>query len=416
MTSPELTSRILAQIDEEALVSMACDVISISSPTGAEMEMARYMQSAFSEMGLEVTWQEVEEGRANVIGSWLGSGSGKSLMFNGHTDTSYRGDEPHLTGIGYKPHPVIQDGMVFGLGIYNMKGALVCYTHALKALQAAGLRLSGDLHIAAVAGEIEKSQWGEEFSGSQFRGYGAGTHYLVNHGFCPDMCILGEPTDMKLVLGHFGSLWARVTTRGPFMHTGFSSGRQEENSIHRMRAVLDRIAAWIPQWEELAAYGGKKAVVNLGCVRGGQPWRASRLPERCDAFLDIRVPPTIGMAEAQRHFRGVVSRIRSEYPEFGIECEFFVTAPGAEIDPGHELVSTIEACHSQVLGTPPERDTVIWSSDASVLTRYGIETINYGPSSGLRKADGEKVAIDTLLNVTRVYALVAAAICGAEAA
>jgi acetylornithine deacetylase/succinyl-diaminopimelate desuccinylase-like protein len=55
---------------------------------------------------------------------------------------------------------------------------------------------------------------------------------------------------------------------------------------------------------------------------------------------------------------------------------------------------------------------VVWCSDASVLTRYGIETVNYGPSSGPRDAEGEKVRIKTLVDVTKIYALVIAEICG----
>ena len=54
-----------------------------------------------------------------------------------------------------RPYPaVIRDGMIYGLGIYNMKGALVCYTHALGALQKAGVKLDGDIILAAVVGEI----------------------------------------------------------------------------------------------------------------------------------------------------------------------------------------------------------------------------------------------------------------------
>jgi len=40
-----------------------------------------------------------------------------------------------------------------------MKGALVCYTHAVNALHRAGVKLKGDVILAAVAGEIEKTQW-----------------------------------------------------------------------------------------------------------------------------------------------------------------------------------------------------------------------------------------------------------------
>ncbi len=67
------------------------------------------------------------------------AGGGKNLMFNGHMDTSNTGREDFLTGIGYKPHAVVKNGIIYGLGIYNMKGALVCYTHAVKALQRAGV-------------------------------------------------------------------------------------------------------------------------------------------------------------------------------------------------------------------------------------------------------------------------------------
>ncbi|HMH02174.1 MAG TPA: M20/M25/M40 family metallo-hydrolase, partial [Terriglobales bacterium] len=194
-----MAEKIFAEIDEQSLVSMCSDVINIPSPTGHESTMADYMRSLWESMGLQVTWQEVEEGRANVIARWEGGGNGQSLMFNGHMDTSNSGEEEFLTGIGYKPHAVIKNGMIYGLGIYNMKGALICYTHAVGALQKAGVKLDGDIILAAVVGEIEKTQW-NEFRGREYRGYGVGTHYLVNHGVLPDMCILGEPTDMQVIL------------------------------------------------------------------------------------------------------------------------------------------------------------------------------------------------------------------------
>lgn len=408
----KLGERILAQVDEQELVAMACDVVNIPSPTGEELEMACYMRAAMERLGLKMTWQEVEEGRPNVIGRLEGAGTGKSLMFNGHMDTSNTGREPHLTGIGYKPRAVVKDGYLYGLGIYNMKGALVCYMQAVKALQAAGVKLEGDVVIAAVVGEIEKSQWGDEYRGKEYRGYGVGSHYLVNHGVHPDMCILGEPTDLEVVLTHYGSLWARLSTAGPYRHTGFTEGRLQENALRRMHDVLAAVLEWIPGWEEKAAYGGRKGVVNLGGLRAGHPWRASRTPERADLFLDVRVPPTIPLPHARRELQGLVQALRRRYPDYGIDFETYVSVPGAQIPEDHELVRAIDAGHQQVLREKPRHGTVLWSSDASVLTRYGIETVNYGPSSGPRDAEGEKVKIQTLVDVTKVYALVAAQVCG----
>src|SRR5450631_3398439 len=234
---PKLVDRILAEVREDEIISMSSDVINIPSPTGEELQMALYMQSALQKIGLDITWQEVEEERANVVGRWKGSGGGKNLMFNGHMDTSNTGHEEFLTGIGYKAHAVVKDGFIYGLGIYNMKGALVCYTHAVKALQRAGVKLQGDVILAAVAGEIEKTQW-KEFRGREYRGYGVGTHYLVNHGVLPDICILGEPTDMHVVLEHFGSMWVRISCTGIYVHTAFCEGREEMNSIRRMVELM----------------------------------------------------------------------------------------------------------------------------------------------------------------------------------
>jgi len=412
-----LAESIIAQVSEQEIVDMAREVINIPSPTGEELEMARYLRSAWEAMGLAVVWQQVEEGRANVIASWEGSGNGKRLMFNGHMDTSNTGREPFLIGIGYKPNAVVKDGLIYGLGIYNMKGALVCYTQAVKALQRTGVKLGGDVLLAAVAGEIEKTQWGE-FEGRQYRGYGAGTHYLVTHGVLPDMCILGEPTDMKLVLQHFGSMWVRISTRGMYVHTAFAAGREEENSIRRMHCILDEIIKWIPSWEERAALitGADKTrgIVNVGCIRGGHPWRASRTPEQTDLFLDVRVPPAMPMTEARRALKQLFLRLQEKHRDYGLEFETYVSVPGVSVGEEHEMVKAIESSHRRIMGEVPERDTVLWCSDASVLTRYGIETVNYGPSSGPRDRGGEKVRIQTLVDITKIYALTAAQICGVQ--
>lgn len=405
------TPSVAGHVSEQRLVETACSLVAVPSPTGDEQAMAERMRELFGEMGLEIAWQEVEDGRPNVVGTLAGAGGGPTLMFNGHMDTSYSGREPDLRGIGFRPDPVLRDGRIYGLGISNMKGALACYVEAVRAVQDAGVRLRGDVIVAAVVGEIEKTQWGED-RGKGFRGYAAGSRYLPSHGGVADMCILGEPTEQRIVLGHFGSLWCRLSTHGPFVHTAFSAGRLGENAIVRMQDVLQAVMEWIPEWEERTTYEGLRGVVNVGSLRGGYPWRLSRTPSRCDLFLDVRVPPTMSMQDARRAFRDLARELAERFPEHGIESEVYVSAPGAEIDEGHELVQAIDASHQEVFGAPPERDRVRWFSDASALTRYGIETVNYGTSSGLPGAEGENLDVEGLVQIARVYAQVIARICG----
>jgi acetylornithine deacetylase/succinyl-diaminopimelate desuccinylase-like protein len=403
---------LLRHVDEQRLVDTARALVDIPSPTGHELEMAQHMRALLAELGMSVAWQEVEEGRPNVVGTLAGAGGGQSLMFNGHMDTSYSGSEPHLTGIGFKPHAVVDGGRIWGLGISNMKGALACYVEALRALLDAGVRLRGDVLIAAVVGEIEKTQWGEEFRGRDYRGYAAGSRHLVTHGGIADMCVLGEPTEQRIVLGHYGAMWCRIGVGGPFVHTAFSEGRLEENSIVRARHALDRVLEWIPEWEQRASYRGIKGVVNVGSIRGGFPWRLSRTPGRTDIFLDVRVPPAMPMQDARRAFDELVRDLRTEQPDWDVDSEVYVTAPGSEIDEGHPLIEAIDRGHTTVFGEPPARDAVRWFSDASALTRYGIETVNYGTSSGLPDPEGENLDIEGLVQIAKVYALVASEVCG----
>jgi len=403
------------RIDRKRLVDWASRAISTPSFTGSEQAMAELMAETFDELGLHVQRQQVEEGRTNVLGIRAAAGGGPSLMFNGHMDTSYSGKEPWLAHVpGFQPQPFVRDGRLYGLGISNMKGALACYVEALEALADAGVTLKGDVMIAAVCGEIEKAQQGDA-QGAQYRGYAAGSRHLVSHGGVADMCILGEPTEGKVVLGHFGSLWLRLSTHGHFIHTAFTEGKREQNSILRMQEVLAAVREWIPSWEDDPdnAYRGAKAIVNVGAIQGGFGWRVSRTPHRTDLFLDVRVPPGKPMAVARRQVLDMVRGLAARFPSYGIKGEVYVTAPGAEIEEGHPLVAAIDASHEEVFGERPERDVARWFSDASVLTRYGIATVNYGTSTGLLDTEyGENLEIDGLARMAHVYALAAMRVCG----
>ena len=385
------------------------------SYTGHEQAMAELMASLYEECGLACQWQQVEDGRANALGTWAGAGGGASLMFNGHTDTSYSGREPWLKDVpGFQPEAFVRDGRLYGLGISNMKGALACYVEAVRALQDAGVRLRGDVLVAAVCGEIEKTQYGDAV-GAEYRGYAAGTRYLVTHGGVADMCLLGEPTEGKVVLGHFGALWLRIRVHGGFIHTAFSEGRRSENSILRMHEVLTAIREWIPTWEDdpANAYGGAKAIVNVGAIDGGFGWRVSRTPHHTDVCLDVRVPPTKPMGVARREVLDLVRDLAARFPDYGVEGEVYVTAPGAEIEDGHPLVAAIDEAHAEVFGEPPGRDVTRWFSDASALTRYGVPTVNYGTSTGLMDVElGENLEIEGLVRTAQVYAQVATKVCG----
>src|ERR687887_509800 len=142
-----MEEQVAEQVDRNRIIELARNLADIVSITGEEKEVAEYLGSEFKNLGMQVEYQEVEEGRPNVIGTLKGSGGGATLMFCAHMDHF---DNPQET--------IVEGDRIYGRGLVNMKAAFPCYIVAVEALQKAGVELKGDIIISGVVGEIEKAQ------------------------------------------------------------------------------------------------------------------------------------------------------------------------------------------------------------------------------------------------------------------
>jgi len=155
--SADLVGKAIEQIDRERMVKMTMDLTNIPSPTGYEGDMARAVNELLRGAGFDSVLQPIGDERYNAVGRLQGKGGGKSLMFNGHLDTSFGPEQAHR-GIGYKCEGTLVDNeWIYGMGSFNMKSAMATYITASEAIRKAGIKLGGDVVIAGVAGEIEKS-------------------------------------------------------------------------------------------------------------------------------------------------------------------------------------------------------------------------------------------------------------------
>ena len=97
------------------------------------------------------------------------------------------------------------------------------------------------------------------------RGYGAGARYATSHGLLPDYVVLGEPTGMNLMIGHFGSYWVKLTSRGgTVVHTAWSRG--VPNKIEGFTPVIDAVREWKKEFEEKTKFKGywqKHKYINI---------------------------------------------------------------------------------------------------------------------------------------------------------
>src|SRR3972149_8429357 len=204
----ESAKQVLAHIDRDELAQLGCDLVNIPSPTGQEKAVAEYILHWFQESGLKPVRQEVEVDRPNAVGVLKGDGTGLSLGFNGHMDTSFTGTQEDLRMVAaVEPDSElkgsIKDGKVRGLGISNMKGGVAAFMMAAKALKKSGIKLKGDVIFAAVVGEISRTPIGP-WQTKEYRGEGAGTRHLLTHGMHSDSAVVAGAPGVDIVWAQNG--------------------------------------------------------------------------------------------------------------------------------------------------------------------------------------------------------------------
>jgi acetylornithine deacetylase len=398
------------------------EMIDIRSPTGQEAGMADYIVHRLRRAGIDANLQLVETGRPNAVAHVRGKGDGLNLLFTGHMDTSYSGDEEHLVGEGFRPKGVSRDGWIWGLGANNMKSGLAGLVVAMEAIAQSGTRLAGDLSLGAVVGEIEKAP-AEEFQGPDYSGYGVGTKHLVSHGVTADFALLAEPTALRICTANMGCLWARFTVSGSVAHSALTNKPGTVNAIDVARGLCEKLDTWAKEFIESNVYMGEHANVTLACIRAGAPWRLSRNPHECSVYLDIRTVPGQSIEDVKRGLRRV-SRQFAEHnsvPEPVLSLS--VTDPPLRIDEKLPVVSALKDAQTLIMGQPTNPFIRRPGSDAVHLTAYGVPCVQFGPGGRMHPDArgrsmheiGDHVLLDDVVLAARIYAETALNLCNLPA-
>ncbi|MBI2361021.1 MAG: M20/M25/M40 family metallo-hydrolase [Deltaproteobacteria bacterium] len=403
-----MKEKVLEQLDGKRLVELAMQAADTVSMTGEEKPFAEFLGREFERLGMEVKYQEVEEGRPNVIGTLRGSGAGPALMFNGHMDHF---DNP-------QPTELVGD-RIYGRGLVNMKCAFPCYLTAVEMLQKARVKLLGDLIISGVAGEIEKAPV-SRYAGKEYRGGGVGARYLMDHGVTADMCIIGEPTGRTLQIGNAGLIWARVRVEG-----------RAENFVIKAGRVAEAIQAWEKDYQQTYKHPIMLPTVQIGAIEGGNPFKPGTRPV-ADLFVIVKTLPRTPPMAIQRELEWVCQQVEAKEKDIKTRVELYLSTDGYEISKEEYVVTAMERAHREVFGkeveyAAPKRYGI--TSDGSRIAAYGVPTITYGPGFGTHLVDPTEpriaewdnpagirrgVGIENMANCARVYALAALDICAKE--
>ena len=212
----EAPKKILDEIDanREKAIKFLQEMVAIPSVTGDEGKIQAFLANYMKKIGLEVdmwesNWEELKkhpgytpvdrgyEGRPNIVATWKGTGGGRSLLFNGHTDVI-----PVGNGEGWSDNPwsaSIKEGRIYGRGSCDMKSGVASHILAVEFLKSAGIRLKGDVLIDVVIDE--------EVSGH-------GTLDTVIRGYTADAGISGETSGLAVQPACIGRIWFEIEIQG----------------------------------------------------------------------------------------------------------------------------------------------------------------------------------------------------------
>ena len=403
---------------------LACDLVDIPSPTGQEKAIAEFILGWYQANGLKAVRQEVEVNRPNAVGVLKGDGTGLSLGFNGHMDTSFTGTPEDLRMVA-KVEPdsdlkgSIKNGKVCGLGISNMKGGVAAFMMAGKALKEGGIQLKGDVILAAVVGEISRTPIGP-WQTKEYRGEGTGTRHLLTHGMHSDYAVVADGSDMNIVWTQTGVVQIKITTFGK-AEAAWGTKRSTHpmvklNAIVKMTKIIEALEAWAEGFEENHIYqsptGPIYPKVNIGAIEGGAPYRPNYFPGICDLYVDVRTPPQVRPVTVQHEIQKTLSGLGIDY-----EMEAYKSLLGHEGKGVEPLVRSVEEAYQYLFGEKvkpeaPDRAS-IWT-DTNVYNELGIPAVKIGPRGKRIGPRNEELEIDQMVNAAQLYALVALDICNRE--
>lgn len=371
-------------------LAFAQKLVRTRSMPGQEEEIARIVAREMSDLG----YDSVEvDGAGNVIGTIRG-GSGPVLMLNGHMDHVSPGGESAWKSGGPFGGAVAR-GRLWGRGATDMKGALAMMVHAGGVLKRAGAAPEGDVIVAAVV--MEETG-------------GLGTRYLLEHGRRPDLCVVGEPTDGGVRIGHRGRMAVWVTFRGRAGHASMPAlARNPNYDAARFLAGLEKAVRKLPRH---AVLGPSTIAPTLYQVDATS---SNVIPGVAKVFLDWRSTverPVDAAKWLRRHVGGrfEVDLPRKDYRSwtgYG-EKDVTTTQEGFVTPKGHPLVKRVAAAVGASSGRAPRVGVWRFATDGRLTSAAGIPTVGYSPAeeAGCHVAD-ESVPVAGLKTGLGAYAMMA---------
>lgn len=331
--------------------------VDTTSPGGTDSKAATLLVDWAQAYGLEADLQTLSGHQANAVVRFKGAGIGPGLLLCGHLDTvPVQQDEWRHDPFG----AVVEEGRVYGRGSADMKSGLASMLVSLAALKRAGIRFSGDIVFAAFAGEVA------DWAGSR--------HFLATGGMQNiAWMVVGEPTNLDLVVAHRGVLWLKMDVLGRASHGSVPHlGRNAVTKAAGIIQALENFSLDAPPHPLLPPPS-----ITVSMVSSGE--RPNFIPSRCTLVLDVRTVPGLTSRDVIRSLTEMAQHA-GPVDGYGLEFECLLEQPAVETAITEPLITKARVAARKAGLRAAKIRGVGYYSDAAILQpATGVPTLIFGP-------------------------------------
>ncbi len=261
-----------------------------------------------------------------------------------------------------------RDGKLYGRGTADMKGFIACVLAAVPRFLAQPLRLP--LHLAF--------SYDEEVGCLGVRSLLADLQQRPNK---PALCIIGEPTELKPVLGHKGKLAMRCQVQGAACHSayapqGVNAIEYAAKLINRLGEIGQRLSAFEHQD---ARFDPPYSTVQTGLISGGRALNI--VPADCQFDFEVRALPSEDPQQVADELRAyaesqLLPQMRQRSSASAIDFQPLSAYPGLATEPQSEAAELLAR-----LSGSRDFGTVAFGTEGGLFHQAGIPTVVCGPGS-----------------------------------
>ncbi|NWL06193.1 acetylornithine deacetylase [Pseudomonas hunanensis] len=331
----------------------------------SNLQLIGFIRDYLAELGVESELFHNPEGTKANLFATIGPKDVGGVVLSGHTDVV------PVDGQAWSVEPFAlseRDGRLFGRGTADMKGFIASVLAAVPAFLAQPLRMP--VHLAF--------SYDEEVGCLGVRSM---LEALEQRPHKPRLCLIGEPTELKPVLGHKGKLAMRCQVHGAACHSAYAPSGV--NAIEYAAKLIGKLgdigdALALPQHHD-ERFDPPFSTVQTGVIKGGRALNI--VPAECEFDFEVRALPGFeaqAVADQLQTYAEaeLLPRMRKVNAASAIRLEPLSAYPGLATPQDSEAARLVA-----LLSGSNEFGTVAFGTEGGLFDQAGIPTVVCGPGS-----------------------------------